>query len=69
MFSEEALSLILYEADRIIGDAQLLLDKALVTGQQDLVEAAQNNLRQVIENRDRLNSVFALRPSLAKANG
>lgn len=61
MFSNEALSRILTEADRIVHDAQALLDKAEATGEDDLVEAARNNLRLVIENRDRLNKVFSLR--------
>ncbi|MFL6277804.1 MAG: hypothetical protein ACJ74G_21665 [Blastocatellia bacterium] len=61
MFSTEALSRILTEADRIVQDAQTLLDKATATGETELIEAASNNLRQVIENRDRLNRVFALR--------
>ncbi len=61
MFSNEALSRILTEADRIVQDAQELLDRAAATGETDLIEAASNNLRQVIENRDRLNRVFALR--------
>ena len=65
MFSNEALSRILTEADRIVQDAQLLLDKAAATGETELIEAASNNLRQVIENRDRLNRVFALRPATA----
>jgi hypothetical protein len=61
MFSDEALSRILTEADRIVQDAQQLLDRASATGEAELIEAASNNLRQVIENRDRLNRVFALR--------
>lgn len=61
MFSDEALSRILTEADRIVQDAQELLNRATATGQIDLIEAASHNLRQVIENRDRLNRVFALR--------
>jgi hypothetical protein len=65
MFSNEALSRILTEADRIVQDAQALLDKAAATGESELIEAASNNLRQVIENRDRLNRVFALRPATA----
>jgi DNA polymerase III gamma/tau subunit len=66
VFSTEALSRILTEADRIVYDAQSLLDKAVATGEDELVEAARNNLRLVIENRDRLNKVFSLR--LATAN-
>lgn len=65
MFSDEALDRILTEADRIVYDAQLLLDKAMATGQDDLVEAARNNLRLVIANRDRLNRVFSLRLATA----
>ena len=65
MFSDEALSRILTEADRIVQDAQVLLDRAAETGQDDLVEAARNNLRMVIENRDRLNRVFSLRLAMA----
>jgi len=61
MFSNEALSRILTEADRIVQDAQELLDRAAATGETELIEAASNNLRQVIENRARLNRVFALR--------
>jgi len=61
MFSDEALSHILTEADRIVQDAQELLGRATATGEADLIEAASNNLLQVIENRDRLNRVFALR--------
>lgn len=66
MFSNEALSRILTEADRIVYDAQSLLDKAVATGEDELVEAARNNLRLVIENRDRLNKVFSL--TLASAH-
>jgi hypothetical protein len=65
VFSDEALSRILTEADRIVQDAQVLLDRAAETGQNDLVEAARNNLRMVIENRDRLNRVFSLRLAMA----
>jgi hypothetical protein len=61
VFSDEALSRILSEADRIVFDAQVLLDKAMATGQADLIEAARNNLCLVIENRDRLNKVFSLK--------
>jgi hypothetical protein len=60
VFSDEALSRILAEADRIVYDAQLLLDRAQASGESDLVEAAHTNLRLVIENRDRLNRVFSL---------
>lgn len=67
MFSEEALSLILSEADRIVYDAQALLEKAVETGQDDLVEAARNNLQMVIANRDRLNRVFSLKLAMAEA--
>jgi F0F1-type ATP synthase delta subunit len=67
MFSDEALSRILTEADRIVQDAQQLLDRASATGEVELIEAASNNLRQVIENRDRLNRVFALRLVSAEA--
>ena len=66
MFSDEALSRILVEADRIVYDAQLLLDKAQASGESDLVEAAHNNLQLVIENRDRLNRVFSLRLATAE---
>lgn len=66
MFSDEALRVILTEADRIVYDAQMLLDRAVASGQDDLVEAARNNLRLVIENRDRLNRVFSLRPAAAE---
>lgn len=66
MFSDEALSRILADADRIIYDAQLLLDRARASGESDLVEAAHNNLRLVIENRDRLNRVFSLRLATAE---
>ena len=65
MFSEDALSKILTEADRIVCDAEGLLDKAIATGQDDLIEAARNNLRLVIENRNRLNRVFSLRVAAA----
>ena len=67
MFSEEALSLILSEADRIVYDAQVLLEKATESGQEDLVEAARNNLQMVIANRDRLNRVFSLKLVTAEA--
>jgi hypothetical protein len=60
VFSEDALSKILTEADRIVCDAEGLLDKAIATGKDDLIEAARNNLTLVIENRDRLNRVFPL---------
>jgi len=65
MFSDEALCCILTEADRIVQDAQELLNRAAATGQAELIEAANTNLRQVIENRDRLNRVFALRLATA----
>lgn len=65
MFSDEALSRILAEADRIVYDAQLLLDKAQASGESDLVEAANHNLELVIANRDRLNRVFSLRLATA----
>jgi hypothetical protein len=65
VFSDEALSRILAEADRIVYDAQLLLDKAQASGESDLVEAASNNLELVIANRDRLNRVFSLRLATA----
>ena len=61
MLSNEALSRILTEADRIIQDAEGLLEKAVATGEQELIEAARNNLRLVIENRDRLSRVFSLK--------
>jgi hypothetical protein len=61
VFSDEALSRILSEADRIVFDAQVLLDKAMATEQAELIEAARNNLCLVIENRDRLNKVFSLK--------
>jgi hypothetical protein len=67
MFSDEALCRILTEADRIVQDAQELLNRATATGQVELIEAANTNLRQVIENRDRLNRVFALRLATADA--
>jgi hypothetical protein len=69
VFSNEALSKILTEADRIVFDAQSLLDKAVATGEDELVEAARNNLRLVIENRDRLNKVFSLRLTSARVEG
>ena len=65
MFSDEALCRILTEADRIVQDAQELLNRATATGQAELIGAANTNLRQVIENRDRLNRVFALRLATA----
>lgn len=67
MFSDEALSHILTEADRIVQDAQELLDRATATGEADLIDAASNNLQQVIENRARLSRVFALRLATADA--
>ena len=67
MFSDEALCRILTEADRIVQDAQELLNRATATGQAELIEAASSNLQQVIENRDRLNRVFALRLATADA--
>ena len=63
MFSNEALQVILTEAERIVRDAEMLLVKARATGEADLIEAASNNLRLVIANRDRLSRVFALRPA------
>ncbi|MFP5260820.1 MAG: hypothetical protein ACLGJB_02810 [Blastocatellia bacterium] len=69
MFSNEVLSRILSEADRIVDDAQSLLDKAVATGENELVEAARNNLRLVIENRDRLDKVFSLRLATSQAEG
>jgi hypothetical protein len=67
MFSDEALKKILTEADRIVYDAQELLAKAMATGQDELIEAARKNLMLVIENRNRLNHFFALRPASARA--
>ena len=67
VFSNEALSRILTEADRIVEDAETLLEKAAATGEDDLVEAARKNLRLVIENRDRLNRVFLLKLATAKS--
>ncbi|HKP85190.1 MAG TPA: hypothetical protein VJZ26_03780 [Blastocatellia bacterium] len=61
MLSNEALSRILTEADRIVHDAEGLLEKAVATGEQELIEAARNNLRLVIENRDRMSRVFSLK--------
>ena len=58
MFSDETLTNILIEADRIVHDAHELLDKAIAIDQAELVEAARNNLQLVIANRDRLNSFF-----------
>ena len=66
MFSDEVLRVILTEAERIVCDAETLLDRAIASGQGDLVEAARNNLRLVIENRDRLNRVFSLRLAAAE---
>lgn len=66
MFSNEALIRILTEADRIVVDAETLLEKAAATGEDDLVEAARKNLRLVIENRDRLNRVFSLKLATAE---
>lgn len=65
MLSNDALSRILTEADRIVQDAETLLEKALAIGEQELVEAASNNLRLVIENRDRLSRVFSLKLAAA----
>jgi ElaB/YqjD/DUF883 family membrane-anchored ribosome-binding protein len=69
VFSNETLSRILTEADRIVYDAESLLDKAVATGEDELVEAARNNLRLVIENRDRLNKVFSLTLATSHAEG
>ncbi|MCI0487216.1 MAG: hypothetical protein L0229_11520 [Blastocatellia bacterium] len=66
MFSDEALRVILTEAERIVCDAETLLDRAMASGQNDLIDAARNNLRLVIENRDRLNRVFSLRLAAAE---
>jgi ElaB/YqjD/DUF883 family membrane-anchored ribosome-binding protein len=67
VFSNEALATILTEADRIVQDAEALLERAAATGEDDLVEAARKNLRLVIENRDRLNRVFSLKLSIARS--
>jgi ElaB/YqjD/DUF883 family membrane-anchored ribosome-binding protein len=67
VFSNEALIRILTEADRIVEDAETLLEKAAATGKDDLVEAARKNLRLVIENRDRLNRVFSLKLATAES--
>lgn len=69
MFSDEALLRILTEADRIVYDAESLLDKALATGHDEMVEAARSNLNQVIANRDRLDRVFSLRLVAAQQEG
>ncbi|HYP29889.1 MAG TPA: hypothetical protein VE262_24480 [Blastocatellia bacterium] len=69
MFSDEALLRILTEADRIVYDAESLLDKALATGQDELVEAARSNLNLVIANRDRLDRVFSLRLATSEHEG
>ena len=66
MFSDEALSLILSEADRIVLDARALLERAVESGQEDLIEAARNNLQMVIANRDRMSRVFSLRLATAE---
>jgi hypothetical protein len=66
VFSDEALSLILSEAERIVFDAHALLDRAVESGQEDLIEAARNNLQMVIANRDRLSRVFSLRLATAE---
>ena len=66
MLSNEALSRILTEAERIVQDAEGLLDKARATGEQELIEAAHNNLRLVIENRDRLSQFFSLKFAAAE---
>ena len=63
MFSDEALRVILTEAERIVHDAEMLLLRARATGEADLIEAASNNLRLVIDNRDRLSRVFSLHPA------
>jgi ElaB/YqjD/DUF883 family membrane-anchored ribosome-binding protein len=67
VFSNEALSRILTEADRIVEDAETLLDRAVATGEDDLVEAARKNLRLVIENRDRLSRFFSLKLATAES--
>jgi ElaB/YqjD/DUF883 family membrane-anchored ribosome-binding protein len=67
VFSNEALIRILTEADRIVEDAETLLEKAAATGKDDLVDAARKNLRLVIENRDRLNRVFSLKLATAES--
>ena len=67
MLSNEALSLILTEADRIVRDAHGLLEKATETGREDLIDAARTNLRVVIDNRNRLLRFFSLRLSAADA--
>ena len=67
MFSNEALTTILTQADRIVQDAEALLERAMATGEDDLVEAARKNLRLVIENRDRLNRVFSLKLAIARS--
>ena len=61
MLSNEALSRILIEAERIVHEAEDLLEKAAASGEADLIEAARNNLRLVIDNRDRLSRVFSLK--------
>jgi hypothetical protein len=66
VLSNEALSRILTEADRIVQDAEGLLDKARATGEQELIEAARNNLQLVIENRDRLSRFFSLKFATAE---
>lgn len=66
MFSEDALLRILTEADRIVYDAQSLLDKALATGEDELVEAARSNLHLVIANRDRLSKFFSINLATAE---
>jgi hypothetical protein len=67
LFSNEALCRILTEADRIVEDAETLMEKAVAIGEDDLVEAARKNLRLVIENRDRLNRVFSLKLAAAES--
>jgi hypothetical protein len=66
VFSEDALLRILTEADRIVYDAQSLLDKALATGEDELVEAARSNLHLVIANRDRLSKFFSIKLAAAE---
>jgi hypothetical protein len=66
VFSDEALSLILSEADRIVLDARALLERAVESGHEDLIDAARNNLQMVIANRDRMTRVFSLRLATAE---
>ena len=61
VFSNEALSRILTEADRIIQEAEGLLEKAVATGEQELIEAARNHLQSSRQDKGAIEALTRTR--------